>query len=197
MELSKPSPVCTLLPKSAVKALQCLCEGDLFQENPRNLETLILEAPIVFSLLKGFDSIPAFAVPLFQLLIQIVEETFSGEEARRYPSQGDSILNYYPSLPKLTERGHFKMDGKKTCDSTVTFFLLSIYVYILDLKHKKQKQKDSCRKALRVHPTLTSGVLTTVCQHGLVLGFSVMRGHESPDDCFEVLETRFEKGFSF
>jgi len=51
----------------------------------------------------------------------------------------------------------------------------------------------SCNKHYAGHPTLAAGILTAFCEHGICLGFSLMRNHESPNMPFTILLTRFPK----
>lgn len=102
-----------IIPFSLTSTLKELCEGKSIRQNLQALEKVIFESPVILAFLKQFDALPQYAVPFFAMLIRIVEETFAGDEAQRVPNRDDSVLNYFPSLPKLYNRGRFLMDGKK------------------------------------------------------------------------------------
>ena len=55
-----------------------------------------------------------------------------------------------------------------------------------------KEDQDACRKYSSTHPTLTPGIFTIYCLHGVCCGFEVMRSHESPKHPFEIFLTRFE-----
>ena len=50
-----------------------------------------------------------------------------------------------------------------------------------------------CRKDSQKHPTLTSGLFTMFCPHGVCLGFRIMENPESPRTAFEILMSRFKE----
>ena len=49
-----------------------------------------------------------------------------------------------------------------------------------------QEDQDACHKYAAKHRTLTPGIFTLYCTHGVCCGFQVMLSHESP------ISTRFE-----
>ena len=50
---------------------------------------------------------------------------------------------------------------------------------------------DKCRKYSYGHPTLTPGIFTVYCQHGVCYGFKVLRSCESLRHPFRLFTTRF------
>ena len=50
---------------------------------------------------------------------------------------------------------------------------------------------DACRKYSSNHPTLTPGIFTIYCLHGVCCGFEVMEQHESPRYPFKIFLSRF------
>ena len=51
--------------------------------------------------------------------------------------------------------------------------------------------QDACRKYSSTHPSLTPGIFTLLCRHGICCGFRVMESYESPWHPFEILLCRF------
>ena len=84
------------------------------------------------------------------------------------PSDNPSPLRYFPSLPELRAPARYEAD-------------LQILA----------KETDSCRKLSYGHPTLSPGIFTVYCQHGVCSGYEVMAQCESPKLPFQILFTRF------
>ena len=57
-----------------------------------------------------------------------------------------------------------------------------------DLMCRKQTE---CRKYSHGHPSLSPGIFTVFCPHGICYGFQVMTKHESPEVPFDIFKTRF------
>ncbi|KAH3748704.1 hypothetical protein DPMN_183154 [Dreissena polymorpha] len=73
----------------------------------------------------------------------------------------------FPTLPKLFHRGSYVLDNKnKTSDS-------------------------GCRQKGFSHPSLTPGLFTISCVHGICYGFHIMEDVESPNIPFTIMRTRF------
>ena len=54
-------------------------------------------------------------------------------------------------------------------------------------KHRiNQENEDACRKYSSTHPTLTPGIFTIYCEHGICCGFEVIQSHESPKRPFNI-----------
>ena len=53
------------------------------------------------------------------------------------------------------------------------------------------EDEDACRKYSSSHPTLTPGIFTMFCCHGICCGFEVMQSHESPRHPFDIFLCRF------
>ena len=59
----------------------------------------------------------------------------------------------------------------------------------------KAKDKEAgCNKYARTHPTLTPGLFTFFCAHGICIGFKLLMRKEGPSVAFEFIFTRFKKG---
>ena len=82
----------------------------------------------------------------------------------------ENKLSFFPNLPKI--RG--------------------THCYSADQRSKGLEDIDACRKYSWNHPTLTPGIFTIYCPHGVCCGFEVMEQHESPRHPFEIFLSRFE-----
>ncbi len=60
-----------------------------------------------------------------------------------------------------------------------------------DLLSRSKPEIDECRKLSHGHPTLSPGIFTLYCQHGVCYGFEVMESAESPKVPFRIFKTRF------
>eukprot|EP00117_Sycon_ciliatum_P039971 scpid25894/ scgid5378/ len=81
-------------------------------------------------------------------------------------------------------------------NSSFLFFFLfcSASTYGIDKQRSPRScsaHVDSCNKHYSGHPTLTPGVFTLYCPHGICYGFEVMTHHESPKIPFNIFLTRF------
>ena len=77
-------------------------------------------------------------------------------------------LCYFPNLPQYRGRGKYAADRQKT-----------------------SHPGDSCRKASYSHPSLSPGIFTLFCPHGICLGYEVMQSCESPMHPFNIFKQRF------
>jgi len=60
-------------------------------------------------------------------------------------------------------------------------------------KHSVKEDITKCRKYGGRHPTLSPGLFTLQCTHGVIFGFELMRHVETPQTPFELIYSRFEK----
>ena len=88
-----------------------------------------------------------------------------------YPphDQENDLFAYFPSLRRQHGNGNYEAD------------------------RKQEEKSESCRKESWGHPTLSPGIFTLYCQHGVCYGLTLMHSHESPRHPFEVFKTRFKK----
>ena len=85
------------------------------------------------------------------------------------PGEGGTI-SFFPAMPQRHGATTYFADRRRT-----------------------QRASDACRKYFTGHPTLTPGVFTVFCQHGICYGFEVMTTYESPKVPFNIFLTRFEQ----
>ena len=110
-------------------------------------KTLQHNVPVVFQLMASVNwEIPEYLPEILFRLIEVAKTPFSKGTCHRLPQatgQDRSPGTYFPSLPSLCERGQ----------------------YILDSKIKSSE--EVCKKAFTLHPSLTPGLFTLSCQHGM------------------------------
>jgi len=115
------------------------------------------------------------------------------EEARKEKKRREEASKEKKQEKKKKKKKE-KRKGKQT--KNLDFFVFSLLFGYLCGQQDNQECRVGCNKTFRGHPTLTSGILTMLCPHGIILGFSVMAGHESCEFPFKVLQTRFSKGLA-
>jgi len=108
LQLSYPSPICALIRESAFPFIITVQnDGTL---SPDEIKKLAEISPLVANILqKLFYKLPRWAFPFFDLLMEISATPFSGSLAPIVPAT-NTVLDYYPGLPKLRNRGSFKAD---------------------------------------------------------------------------------------
>lgn len=77
----------------------------------------------------------------------------------------------YPNLPKLRASLRYAADVGRS---------------------KNDPKETNCRKESYGHPTLSPGIFTIFCPHGICYGFEAMDSHESPRHPFNIFRTRFK-----
>ena len=90
--------------------------------------------------------------------------------ASHYLSRDENDLGFFPHLPLQTRKGKYGANK-----------LLS----------KRKQTSDSCRKDSDGHPSLSPGIFTIFCPHGICYGFEVMQSCESPMHPFSIFRQRF------
>ena len=104
--------------------------------------------------------------------MQLVQAPFQGGPPTPdlYPPATDDPLSSFPRLPKCRGDASYEADKK---------------LHTL--------QTDDCRKASYGHPTLSLGIFTIYCEHGVCYGFEVLQPCESPKHPFQIFKTRFPR----
>ena len=59
-----------------------------------------------------------------------------------------------------------------------------------DADRRKQKRSQSYKKNKKAHRTLSPGILTVYCPHGISQGFQLLQDVESPRTVFDFLVNR-------
>ena len=174
-ELSRCSPVCGTFQvagnSQAMEAIEKVCSG-LNIKHPSQLAHLKViqeHAPVLADvLLKCTYPLSKQFLNFIKLLKLYISAPFDKEELNYTDVGSASKLSCFPNHPPVREVRNYSCDNKTPC-----------------------QQNDSCRKYASHHPTLTPGIFTLYCPHGICYGFEVMRSHESPRIPFQIFLTRF------
>eukprot|EP00795_Rhopilema_esculentum_P014208 gene14208-5218_t len=147
--ISSVSPVSSYFPCSETlkSLLEKLDEGMVIRENPEAFMQLQKCAPVIFAVLKVLPpvSVPSRLMQLFKELSARAWSCFSTAQHTLGPvagNVGNSDLSFFPSWPKLCERG----------------------VYVKD--HRQPSSAENCTKLYKGHPNLLPGIFTIYCEHG-------------------------------
>ncbi|XP_078661027.1 uncharacterized protein LOC144905304 isoform X2 [Branchiostoma floridae x Branchiostoma belcheri] len=183
-ELARNTPVCGMLQISgdnkAIKMAKKVAKGQLIpgeESHGKYFSYLQKKAPILCSFVLGIHEeghIPADVSTLILNLITVLISTYDKvpepSPSCYPPPPASTPLSFFPSLPKRC----------------------SLPRYAMDKGHVAVKARDGCRKESYGHPTLTPGLFTIFCKHGICYGFEAMTSCESPYHPFEIIRSRFE-----
>jgi hypothetical protein len=147
MSLSSSSPVCSYLRvKQSVKTvIDAIASGVNVMDYPDILKTIREEIPFLFQLIcsPAVSSIPPSLATLLLELWEKAEDMYNSSEIiDEHNEVTPDQLAFFPSLPKIRNRGLFEVDLAKKVNNT------------------------SCNKQYVGHPTLLPGIFTIYCQHG-------------------------------
>ena len=146
-------------------------------EHHQELLAVQRSAPVLAAFLakcpkNELGAIPKYVCDVLSHIIGVVLAPFRQPQppASAYPppDAAHSKFSYFPHLPQHHGPGSYKAD-----------------------KHCQTGNDDKCRKQSYGHPTLTPGIFTLYCQHGVCYGFEVLRSCESPRHPFQLFTTRF------
>ena len=179
-ELSRGNPTCGVFQiagtngevNSAYKVLRHIARGDHGQFH-LNGHLLDKTCPSFKDLIKEGLEGNHFVFKLLDDLLDKIRAPFNTEipsdENYAAPTEYDNIIEYLPNLGQLRGKGSYGADKSKGGDSV------------------------DCRKTTQTTPTLTSGLFTYFCPHGICLGFQLLDSPESPRVPFDILVRRFRK----
>ena len=182
-ELSHNSPLCGVFQiannRECLELIEHVLDGtiDLTDSDRRcELEVLHCHAPIMAEFLanvtkKGHLRI---ASRLIADIISCISRPFENSPVHSeddYPPPTDSHFAFFPSLPKFHDDATYSANREGDC---------------------KKDEKMDCRKESYGHPTLSPGIFTIFCEHGVCYGFELMTSHESPRHPFSIFKTRFK-----
>ena len=125
-------------------------------------------------IVRTSKELPSDIRSLIADLLNAIDRPFdrtSANDPADYPASNDNPLCFFPTLPQ--------QHGKAS--------------YAADRISKDATEKETCRKESYGHPTLTPGIFTVFCKHGICYGFQCMTSPESPKVPFEIFKTRFQK----
>ena len=181
-EISRNTPACGLLQfgekGEIIKPIlrQIVSNSiDIFDSaNFEQLSTLQACIPILTAFIakcpKIEGKLPEDVCDVIRCIVATVDATFEAA-INPFPCYQATIstsnTSFFPSLPIVRGKGSYKMGSNSPT------------------------QDDDCRKASYGHPTLTPGIFTVYCPHGVCYGFEVMRRCESPKVPFDIFTLRF------
>ena len=87
----------------------------------------------------------------------------------RTPTAKQVPLDYFPTKPPFIGKAIYTADGRRGD--------------IINIQH--------CNKVYKKHPTLSPGVFTVLCKHGICHGFQLLDSAESPKTAFDLVLTKF------
>ena len=127
---------------------------------------------MIANFLSGLPSPNPHVYSVLRELLAVSDSTFTITDTPDLPPHPHpSPLSYFPCLPELRASP----------------------IYEADSVQSKKEDPDACRKTSYGHPTLSPGIFTLYCQHGVCYGFEVMARCESPRIPFEIFSTRFPR----
>ena len=184
-EVARNSPACGLAQvagnKEVIKILQSMvsaCSMNIFSsENHAAMGLLQETAPVLTSFLDACAEGPERKIPedilaVIKYIVDTIENTFLGSSHSHYypPPDPASPFSYFPQLPQMHGNARYEIDQKY-----------------------EAKDSDHCRKTSYGHPTLSPGIFTVFCVHGICYGYEIMRECESPRHPFQIFKTRFTR----
>ena len=184
-EISRNSPACGLLQlgdnREVIRSLQKLVQNSiniLDTSSHHELSALQAHAPLIADFVCKCPKSPLGKLPQdvcdIVAHIEKVQQTYAHPlpQSRCYPSVTSDCdkWSFFPSLPIVRGRGTYAADHGNAPQSII---------------------EDACRKASYGHLTLTPGIFTVYCPHGVCYGFQAMRSCESPQYPFDIFTFRF------
>ncbi|XP_063427966.1 uncharacterized protein LOC134711349 isoform X2 [Mytilus trossulus] len=167
--LSSNYPVCGFLHDNN-RIFQIFSDWGFFFQNDDSV-LLEQEVPLFFKLLKNLEwKIPEFMHPIMKELVVRAQSPFIGKIHNISECESGCAcggIGFFPTMPTLCHRGNYRIDKKKP------------------------RMETKCTKKRSTHPTLTPGLFTVSCIHGICYGYEIMEDAESPNIPFTVLRTRF------
>ena len=157
--LVSESPVCSYFPP-ADTFLQLISEvksGLEIRKHPRKLKLLLDYSPILFHALVEIPGgkAPKELVDIFERLESKLQTTFK-QDAHFLEStlseQAGNTFSFLPNWTSINVRGFYKQD-------------------LISASSQKKDRSQQCNKDYRVHPSLTPGIFTLYCDHGLLCFF--------------------------
>ncbi|CAH1253434.1 Hypp1182 [Branchiostoma lanceolatum] len=182
-EVARSTPVCGMVQiagdRDAIDIMRKVAEGKIDLTNSRFFKYcgyVQKKAPVLTDFLCSVTKaghIPPDISTLVLSLMTVLTQTFKEVEKPSpdcYPAPpAPSYLSFFPTLRQLCGLPRYAVE-----------------------EASKPRAKDSCRKESYGHPSLTPGLFTVFCPHGVCYGFEAMRSCESPRHPFEILRTRFK-----
>ena len=185
-ELSRNGPACGMIQiagdSHAIQLLEDICAEKLDVFDSRNhdaLSYLQKVAPLAANFMCSLSKVSSFSANARSLLGAVLTRVlapFDGHHRSKSssaePIPEEDPLSFFPNLPRLSPREVYKADKNAAKNNPI---------------------ESGCRKESYGHPTLSPGLFTIFCKHGICYGFEAMTSHESPRHPFNIFRTRFNK----
>ena len=120
------------------------------------------------------DGIPDKVCTLINHLCDLAVAPYQVVAPPFLPPLSGSKLPFFPNLPQIRGPHCYSIDQPSS-----------------SRRRTNPEDEDACRKYSLTHPTLTPGIFTIYCQHGICCGFEVMQSHKLPKHPFNIFLTRF------
>ena len=178
-ELSCPSPISGIFQingtdsRTAREILEEIAVGD-FTRVRSHRKHLKKHAPLFYDLVKS-QYAPFYVIgDVVKYVIEKIDASLNTEipaqtHYSRTPTAKQVPLDYFPTKPPFIGKAIYTADGKNRD--------------IINRQH--------CNKVYKKHPTLSPGVFTVLCEHGICHGFQLMDSAESPKTAFDLILTKF------
>ena len=181
-ELSTPNPTCGVFQfcgadgQIAREVLEDITRGDFTRSQTTHYDHLKMYAPLFVELVIT-EYFPQYLIsPVIEDILNAIDAPFNvpqGDDTQygRAATVLETPLDYFPTKPTYLGTPNYSAD--KTGN----------------------QERGNCTKIVTStrHRTLSPGVFTLFCRHGLCIGFQMMESHESPQTGFHLLMTRFPK----
>ncbi len=111
-------------------------------------------------------------------------------------SSACNIFSLYHGVGNFSWVFHHFVKRNHNFNQNVTYYLIYFRHGNYAASRRAMKSQPcrpgfECSKIARGHPTLTPGIFTVFCPHGICYGFQAMKQHESPAVPFSIFKTRF------
>ena len=147
-------------------------QGDL-SSAVANIEYLQKYAPLLIDILTTQSVPPYLIFDVMKDISEALDGLFEAAEPQnilygRTPTEQELPLNYFPNFPPLRGKANYQAD-----------------------KNRVSRDPQLCNKYPKKHKTLSPGIFSIYCNHGILYGLHLMESHESPRIAFELLMTYF------
>jgi hypothetical protein len=121
-----------------------------------------------------YDKLNPYVAELIKYILVSIMDLFANTAIpteEHYGAPCNSPYDFFPRFPPILGKAHYVADKNINLDSY-------------------------CRKHSSSHPTLSPGIFTVFCRHGICFGFSLMTVSESPRTPFNIFLSRFSNHLS-
>ena len=152
-----------------------IARGD-FTRLETEIEQLEIYAPLLVTFIKSEDVPQDLISGVIRVILSSIDAPSSLPEPDpasygRVPTPSQLPLHYFPNNPPI----------------------IGLANYAADENRRNNEERNLCNKKTRTHQTLSPGLFTFFCNHGVCHGFSLMDQPESPKTAFDILVTKFKK----